>query len=359
MGFGFLRFHKTGTDYDWDSISNMVDCFIEKGGSYFDTCYTYLNGASEEAIRRCVVDKYDRSSVQICDKIPGYRCSSSKDTAKYFDALRRRCGTNYFDVLMLHWLNADNYLTAERLKQFDFLAMQKKAGNAVRIGFSYHDSAELLEQILTDHPEVDVVQIQLNYLDWDSAGIQSRLCYETCVKHGKSVIVMEPLRGGSLAVVPDAAENILRRVHPDWSAASWGLRFAMSQPAVETVLSGMNSLSQVVSNMTEVQPLTEDEVQTLFSVRDIINGKTLVPCTGCRYCEDHCPMNIAIPDCFSMLNELYRSPEEAWKIVPSYESLVRNRGRASACIGCGKCAKHCPQSIKIPEYIKKVSDRME
>ena len=173
IGFGFLRFHKSGNDYDWSAIRRMTDLFLNSGGHYFDTCYTYLDGASEEAIRRCVVNGRSRTDVQICDKLPGYLCRQPSDAGTFFDEMRRRCSSDYFDVLMLHWLNAKNYEIADRLGQFDFLEAQKRAGNAVRIGFSYHDSAQLLDRILTEHPNIDVVQIQLNYLDWDSAGIQS------------------------------------------------------------------------------------------------------------------------------------------------------------------------------------------
>ena len=359
IGFGFLRFRKSGADYDWNGIRRMTDLFLERGGRYFDTCYTYLDGASEEAVRRCVVEGRDRSRVEICDKIPGYLCQGVSDAGRYFDEMRRRCAVDHFDVLMLHWLNAKNYAIADRLGQFDFLEAQKREGNAVRIGFSYHDSAQLLDRILTAHPNVDVVQIQLNYLDWDSAGIQSRLCYETCVKHGKKVIVMEPLKGGTLAALPAEAEKALRAFHPDWSGADWGLRFAASLPEVETVLSGMVQLSQIRQNMANTSTLTEEEARALLSVREIIAGKTAVACTGCRYCEKHCSQHIPIPDYFAMYNELRQSPGEGWKIRPSYESLAAGRGRASDCVACGQCAEHCPQHLPIPELMEKAAAALE
>ena len=259
----------------------------------------------------------------------------------------------------MHAQNARNFEHFKKCRAYETAFELKKEGKIKHVGFSFHDSAELLDQILTKHPGVDVVQIQLNYQDWESAGIQSRRCYETCIKHGKKVIVMEPLRGGTLAKLPSEAEKILRDVHPDWSPAMWGLRFAMSQPEVETVLSGMNALSQVKENMTDCEPLTAEETRLLFSLHDMIAGKTAVPCTGCRYCESHCPMNIAIPDYFAMYNELCRFPDEGWKIRPSYASLAGTRGRASECIACGECASHCPQTIPIPEYMKKTAAELE
>ena len=359
LGFGFLRFQRVGNDLDWADIERMTDRFTGLGGQYFDTCYTYLDGDSEKAIKRCVIERKGRSSVEICDKLPGYYCKTEQDAGKYFDEMRRRCGTEYFDVLMLHSLNAEYYDIAERLDQFGFIEAQKRAGNAVRTGFSYHDRADLLDRILTEHPEVDVVQIQLNYHDWESAGIQARLCYETCVKHGKKVIVMEPLRGGSLAQLPESAEKLLRAAHPDWTPSMWGLRFAMSLPGVETVLSGMNAVSQIEENMADIEPLTQEEEQLLFSIHDAVAGSTAVPCTGCRYCEPHCPMNIAIPDYFDMLNQISRSPGEDWKIKPAYESVSSVRGKASDCMACGSCAEFCPQRIDIPEFMKKAAAALE
>ena len=356
LGFGFLRFRRNGADYDWEYIRAMTDRFLERGGRYFDTCYTYLDGASEEAIRRCVVKGRDGHSVQICDKLPGYQCKTEAELSKTFDGMRRRCGTDWFDVLMLHWLDAKHYALAEQRGQFEYLQRQKQAGTALRIGFSYHDSAALLERILTAHPEVDVVQIQLNYMDWESPGIQSRLCYETCVRHGKKVIVMEPIKGGSLAQIPADAEKTLRALRPYRSPAAWALCFAMSRPEAETVLSGMTELSQVDENTEDLPPLTEEEERTLFSVLGSIAGETAVACTGCRYCETHCPQNIPIPDYLALYNELRRTPQERWKIRPSYEEIARERGRASDCLACGRCAAHCPQRLAIPEYMKQAAE---
>ena len=267
LGFGFLRLPKTGDEYDWNTLCRMTDLFINGGGYYFDTCYTYLNGNSELGIKKCVVERYPRNQFQIAEKLPGYQCKSYEDAQRFFDEELERCGVKYFDVFMLHWLNGKNYEIAEKYDQFRFLREKKAEGSAKRIGFSYHDSAALLDKILTEHPEVDVVQLQINYLDWDTAGIESGKCYETCVRHGKKVIVMEPVKGGTLAVLPEAAEQHLRSVHLDWSPADWALRFVQSLPEVEVCLSGMNTLEQVEENLRSFEPLTEDDISHLMKVR--------------------------------------------------------------------------------------------
>lgn len=355
LGFGFLRLPKKEDSYDWELLNAMTDWFMEQGGSYFDTCYTYLNGQSEEAIHRCVVSRKPRESFQLANKIPGYLCKSYSDCQKFFDEECRRCGVDYFDVLMLHWLNGENYKIAEKLDEFRFLREKKAEGKAKRIGFSYHDSADLLEEILTTHPEVDLVQLQINYLDWETAGIESRRCYEACVHHGKKVIVMEPVKGGTLAQIPDEAHSILRSMHPDWTPAQWALRFVQSLPDVEICLSGMNAMKQIEENMQQFSLLNREETELLLSIRSIINGKTKIPCTGCRYCESHCPREIAIPDYFKMYNEISRYPQDDWKIRPAYRHMALTRGSAADCIGCRSCEKFCPQRMPISERMKEVA----
>ena len=362
LGFGFLRIPQKSTrknEYDWDTLSRMVDLYMEAGGRQFDTYYTYLDGYSEEGIRRCVVSRKRREDFCLTEKLPDYLCRSKEDNETFFLEELKRCGTDYFDVLMLHWLNRKNYEIAERYDQFAFLQEKKAQGYAKRIGFSYHDSADLLDEILTKHPEVDVVLLQINYLDWDTAGIESGRCYETALRHGKSVFVMEPVKGGSLATLPEEAEEILRKVHPDWSPADWALRFVQSLPGVEVCLSGMNTIEQITANMKPFEPLTEEEVQPLFTVRDIIERNTKAACTGCRYCITHCPMHIAIPEYFRMYNELSRYPEDDWKIRPVYEDTARTHGRASACIFCHSCEAHCPQHLPIAALMKDAAEALE
>ena len=359
LGFGFLRLPKQGEELDWQTIRAMTDAFMQGGGTFFDTCYTYLDGMSEAAIGKCVAGRKPRHSFQLCDKLPGYRFQSYEDCQTYFDVSLERCGVTYFDVLMLHWLNDENYQKAQQYDQFRFLREKKAEGKARRIGFSFHGDAVLLDRILTQHPEVDVVLMQLNYLDWESEGIQSRRCYETALHHGKSIFVMEPVKGGTLAKLPGEAEEKLRAVHPDWTPADWALRFVQSLPGVEICLSGMGTVAQVEANITPFAPLTEAEIALLMEVRDIIEAKTAIACTGCAYCVSHCPKKIPIPQYIRMYNELYRYPGDDWKILPSYHQASLSGGKASDCIGCRSCEKHCPQKLHIADHMKAIAQKFE
>ena len=363
LGFGFLRLPlKEGggtNDYDWASISEMVDAYLALGGTVIDTCYTYLDGCSEEAVRRCVTARHPRDRFTLVEKLPGYYCKSYADCQRYFEEELTRCGTDRFDVFMLHWLNPENYARAEQTDQFRFLREKKAEGTARRIGFSYHGSPELLDTILTRHPEVDTVLLQLNYLDWEAPGIESGRCYETALRHGKSIFAMEPVKGGTLAVLPEEARQLLCAAHPDWSPAAWALRFVQSLPGVETCLSGMNSLAQVKENLQPFEPLTEAEHALLFRASAVVRGATKVPCTGCAYCVPHCPQHIPVPEWFRLFNEVSRYPEEGWKILPVYAEKSAAGGKASACIGCGACARHCPQGINIPAVMKEAASVLE
>ncbi len=363
IGFGFLRLPLADPNvpntYDWPLISRMVDTFLEKGGRYFDTCYAYLDGYSEYGIRECLVKRYPRDSFELANKLPSYDCTCYEDCRKYFNEQLERCGVDYFDVYLLHRLNKRNYDTAEACGEFRFMQEIKKEGRTRLTGFSYHDSASLLDEILDKHPEIDIVQLQINYLDWDSAGVESRKCYEVCIKHGKTIMVMEPIKGGTLSVLPKEAEAYLRSIHPDWSPSSWALRFVQSLEKVEVCLSGMNTMEQMIENMRPIESITESERQALWHIRDIINSQTAVPCTGCRYCVKYCPMNIRIPDYFSMYNEISRYPEEGWKIRPTYVQASKGYGKPSDCIGCGACSIECPQKIDIPKYMKDVANTFD
>ena len=358
LGFGFLRLPRKAAFYDWRGIERMVDRFMDLGGVYFDTCPTYLNGASDEGIRRCVAKRKQRDRFMLANKLPGYECGTDAACRRSLDDALRRCGVDYFDVYLLHWLNGSHYRIAQRNGQFEFLQRMKDAGIVRRIGFSYHDNAELLERILTEHPEVDIVQLQVNYLDWETAGIESRACCEACARHGKRVVVMEPLKGGTLASVPPQAREALAALHPDWSPADWALRFAQSLPEVEVCLSGMTGLSDVDANMQPFEPLDERETACLLGVRALVAGKTAVPCTACGYCLPHCPQGIPIPTYFGMLNELARHPGEGWKVRPAYMQTCADHPSPDACIACRSCEGHCPQGIEVSACLPQVSRRL-
>jgi len=359
LGFGFLHLPPKGEEYDWGAICRMVDAFMDGGGTFFDTCYTYLNGNSDRAIKECVAKRKPRNCFQLCEKLPGYLFQSYADCQKYFEAALDHCGVEWFDVLMLHYLNEKNYAIAEKYDEFRFLREKKVEGLAKRIGFSFHGSAVLLDKILTAHPEVDVVLIQLNYLDWESEGVQSRACYETCLRHGKKVIAMEPIKGGTIANIPEEAMAVLHAAHPDWTPADWALRFVQSLPEVEVCLSGMNDIAQVRANIRPFAPLTDREVAQLMKAGEIICSKTAIGCSGCGYCESHCPQGIPIPRYIKMYNEVSRYPGDGWKIKLSYRQIGESAGKASDCIACRSCEEHCPQNLRIADHMKTVAKQFE
>lgn len=355
-GFGYLRFPKQedGT-YPLEKISQMADAFLSLGGTYFDTGYNYMDSQSEPLLRESVVKRYPRDQFRVAAKMPIWLLKSSADCRTYFDEQKKNCGVDYFDHYLLHGMNGKSYETCTRCGAFDFLQEIKASGEARRTGFSFHDEASVLEHILTEHPEVDFVQLQINYLDWDSPSIQSRLCYETAVRHGKPIIVMEPVKGGTLAKLPEEADAILRRIHPDDSSAKWALRFAQNLPGVECVLSGMNEVYQIEENLIDFPPLNQQEITALRQVREIVHRSTAIACTGCRYCVDQCPKQIAIPDYFELFNEYSRTPSDKWYMEPVYRHLQETGGSPSVCIGCRSCENHCPQKLPISMWLKKLS----
>lgn len=355
LGFGFLRLPKSGENIDYPLLNQMVDTFLSNGGTYFDTAYTYLDGKSEIAIRESLVNRHPRESFTLADKLPSWKVTSNGDCQQYFKEQLERCGVDYFDVYLLHWLNRDNYAICERYDEFFFLKKIKAEGKVGKIGFSYHDSAALLDEILNAHPEVDIVQLQINYLDWDSTAIEAGNCYQVAKKHGKAIVVMEPVKGGTLANLPSDAKAIFKKIHPNQSAASWALRFAQSLSQVEVVLSGMNTMEQMAENLRDVPPLSMEEQAAIHQATAIITAQTAISCTGCRYCESHCPKKIAIPDYFAMYNELRRYPGDDWKIQPGYDTLTTRHGKASDCISCKSCERHCPQHLPIADNLAQVA----
>ena len=362
-GFGFLRLPRLvetdETSIDFSVVDQMVDRFLELGGVYFDTAYTYLGGASEKGIGRALTSRYPRSAFRLASKLPGWKLTSYDQCREIFREQLERCGVDYFDVYMLHWLNAANYAVCEKLDQFRFLRELKAEGKAKAIGFSYHDGPQLLDEILTKHPEVDYVQLQINYLDWDSPALQAGRCYDVAVKHGKKVIIMEPVKGGTLAQLPEEAEKLLRDARPKDSLASWAVRFAASLEQVEIVLSGMSTVAQVEDNLRPLEPLTEAERQLLAQVADLLRANTAIPCTACNYCAPNCPKKIAIPQYFALYNDYARKPAEGWKMGHAYKGLQPAFGKASDCIACGACQRNCPQKLPIIDHLKAVAKAFE
>ena len=366
LGFGMMRLpllnEEDKKSIDKKTVCQMVDTFMERGFTYFDTAYMYHEYESERALKDVLVTRKDRDSYTLASKLPVMQLKEKEDMERIFDEQREKCGVEYFDYYLLHALDAEHYKTVKRLDCFGF-AMQKKAeGKVKHVGFSFHDSAEVLDQILTEHPEAEFVQLQLNYLDWEDAKVQSRKCYETAVKHGKKVVVMEPVKGGTLAKLPKKAEDVLKALHPDWSAASWAIRFVASLENVMVVLSGMSTPEQMDDNtayMKEFEPLTEKEKQVLLGeVVDSIHEAAKIPCTACRYCVEGCPMNIAIPEYFALYNDEITdkgNPEHAKR----YAELTKEHGKASDCVECGQCEGACPQHLPAITWLKKVAEVFE
>lgn len=352
------------TQIDKQMLCDMVDMYLGKGFRYFDTAWFYHNGQSEAAVKECLVERYPRSAFLLADKMPLVLIRKEEELEEYFRTQLARCGVDYFDYYLVHDMGDSRRKTAEDTHVFDFLARKKAAGVVRQIGFSFHDTADVLEQVLSEHPEVDFVQLQINYLDWENDTIQSRKCYETAQRHNKPVIVMEPVKGGTLANVPPEVEALFRARHPELSAASWAIRFAASLDNVMLVLSGMSSTEQMEDNLSYMEnfvPYTDEEYALVQRAADMINSSVAIPCTGCSYCIHDCPMNIAIPRYFSLYNADMKELEtKAWTAQTMlYSHFSEQFGKASACIGCGKCEKMCPQHLPVRELLKKVASRFE
>ena len=354
LGFGFLRLPQSGPNaVDLQTVKTMVDLFLCRGFRYFDTAYTYLNGESERALREALVRRYPRDAFIIADKLPCGLLKRGRTAEKIFSEQLERCGADYFDVYLLHGLDGEDADFAEEQGCFAFLQELKRQGKTKYTGFSFHDRAEVLDQILSRHPEVDVVQIQLNYLDWDNPIIQSGACYEVCRKHGKPVIVMEPVKGGTLAAIPEAAAALFNGEAP----AHRALRFAASREGVAVVLSGMSAPEQVEENtrlLAPFTPLSSEETEVLQEAARQIRAAVAIPCTGCGYCLEDCPMGIPIPKYFALYNERKR---DGWQVDTEsrYAALTEAYPRANSCITCRTCESKCPQKLPIADFLKQVS----
>lgn len=365
LGFGGMRLPLLREDdpksIDQQLVNQMVDQFLEGGGVYFDTAYFYHDGCSETAFREGLTSRYARDRYVLADKLPVSMAKEREDYPRIFQEQLQRCGVDYFDYYLLHNINRHNYENTVRLNGFEFMAELKEQGKIRHMGFSFHDTADMLEDILTKYPQMEFVQLQLNYLDWDSSIIQAGKCYETARRHNKQVIVMEPVKGGGLARLPEEAESLLKRRQPEASCASWAFRFAASLDGVMMVLSGMNTWEQMADNLStfqDFQLLDPEEQQLLKQAGDILRQSSAVPCTSCRYCLDTCPMNLDIPGYFSIYNT-YIQFQTLNHHIFQYERQVVGHGKASQCIQCGQCEEHCPQHIAIPQQLKLVAKTFE
>ena len=370
LGFGFMRMPLTNPDdqksIDIPQMEKMVDAFFGAGFTYCDSAWMYHDFMSEPTVGQVVVGRYPRDSFTVATKMPVAMIRSHEEGVSIFEAQLQKMGVDYFDYYLVHDMNVANYERAKKFDMISYLRDKKEAGIIKKLGFSCHDNPEYLDRVLTECPFFEFVQLQINYLDWDSAGVQSHKCYDVCVKHGKPVFVMEPVKGGTLAKIPAKAEKLLREVHPDWSPASWALRFAASLPGVQIVLSGMSTLEQVQENtafMKDMAPLTDEEVDLLQKVAAMIRETIAIPCTGCRYCveESTCPKGILIPNYFALYNTEKLRTREDWSPEKEYyvNYLNQGHGRASDCIQCRKCERVCPQHIEISERMKEVKIVME
>lgn len=371
LGFGLMRLPMQEERVDIAACCAMTDRFMEQGGTYFDTALMYCGKQSEAAVKAFLTDRYPRDSFTLATKLHSAFFDSKEERDTVFAAQLEKTGVAYFDYYLIHAIDRNCYEKYTRLDCFDWLMDKKKQGLVRHIGFSFHDDADFLDTVLTEHPEMDFVQLQLNYLDWESEDVQSRLCYETARRHGKPIVVMEPVKGGTLANPPEKARALMEAAHPDWSPASWALRFVMELPGVMTVLSGMSNREQMEDNLFTANDrvcLSQQDHVILRQVAAIMRGQESIPCTGCAYCVTDCPMAIPIPRLFGLYNEdqqIYGGAGKGWDHTvwtPAstyYDNLLKENNGATACIGCGACAEACPQHLDVPALLATVAGRFE
>lgn len=356
FGFGCMRLPMNGEDVDKEQFSEMIDAFINEGFNYFDTAHMYVNGKSEPVIRECLVERYPRDSYLLVDKLSTPYFNSEEEIRPFFESQLEICGVDYFDFYLMHAQNAELFAKYKRCHAYEIALLLKQEGKIKHFGISFHDKASVLEQILKEYPQIEVVQIQFNYVDYEDPAIESKKCYEVCVKYNKPVIIMEPVKGGNLINLPLNAKKILNDLNGG-SIASYAIRFAAGFENVMMVLSGMSNMEQMNDNlsfMKDFVPLNEKEHEAIKKVREIFIAQHLIQCTACRYCTEGCPEHILIPEMFSCLNA--KKQYNNWNTDYYYNTVVTaHGGKASDCIKCGKCEKSCPQHLPIRKLLNEVA----
>lgn len=358
-GFGAMRLPLTDeTDFesvDRDETQKMIDAYMESGYNFFDTAYPYHNGESERILKECLVNKYPREDFILMNKLPSFFLTKEEDMENFFNEQLERCGVDYFDYYLLHNVSTWTLDALREFNAYEFIKKLKDEGKIKHIGISLHDNAEILEEVLNEMPEIEVILLQINYLDWENESIQARECYEVARKHGKDIIIMEPLKGGTLIDIPEEAKDLLKKQDPDVSVSEWAFKFASDLDGVIAVLSGASNLDQIEENirsMKNAKPLTEDEKETLFKVGEVIKDSLPIPCTQCNYCINECPNGIPIPKFFELYNLEKTLPSSQFSAQQVYyRTYAMKTAEASDCNACGDCVEKCPQHLDIPGYM--------
>ncbi len=359
FGFGCMRMQMVGDEVDHAEFTRMVDAFMEAGFNYFDTAHVYINGKSETALKACLTSRYPRESYILTNKLSPSNFNSQEEIRPLLDLQLEACGVEYFDFWLMHAMNTELFEKYKKCRAFETALELKEEGKIKHLGISFHDKAEVLRQILTEYPQIEAVQIQFNYADFEDENIESRKCYEVCREFNKPIIVMEPVKGGALVNLPKEADDVLKSLNGG-SNASYAIRFAAGFEGVFMVLSGMGNMAMMEDNlsfMTDFRPLDQKELEAVNKVCDILKKQDTIPCTACRYCVEGCPMNIPIPEVFVVFNGKKQLKENSSKA--DYDRITRDKGKASDCIECAACESACPQHLEITKLLKSVKAEFE